>query len=80
MGWGPAQEGCAPSRPRWSSSKALCEQYMLTDAPRRMDGEICGSPRTKERMAEHSRWEDALQKGEMFKLGGKKQLRGGMIR
>lgn len=54
---------------------------MLTDAPWRMDGEIFRSnPRTKARMAEKSRWEDALQNGKVFKLGGKKQLRGGMIR
>lgn len=40
---------------------------------------FCSNPRTKARTAEQSRWEDALQKGKMFKLGGKKELRGGMI-
>lgn len=49
VGWGPAREGCAPCRPRWSSSKTLHEQCMLTDAPWRMDGEIfCSNPRTKQ--------------------------------
>lgn len=53
---------------------------MLTDAPWRTDGEVfCSNPRTKARTAEQSRWEDALQKGKMFKLGGKSELRGGMI-
>lgn len=53
---------------------------MLTDAPERTDGEIFGNnPRTKARTAEQSRWEDAIQKGKMFKLGGKKQLWEGMI-
>lgn len=68
-------------RPCWSCSKPLSEQYTLTDAPDRTGGEIFGNnPGTKVRTAEQSRWEDAIQKGKMFKLRGKKQLREGMIR
>lgn len=58
----------------------LPEQCMLTDALERVDGEIFGnSPGTKARTAEQSRWEDGIQEGEMFELGGKKQLREGII-
>lgn len=53
---------------------------MLTNTPERTDGEIFGKdPKTKARTAEQLRWEDAIQTGKMFKLGGKKEIREGMI-
>lgn len=79
VGWGPAAEGCVCCRPCCSSSELLREQYVLTNAPERTDGELLStSPRTKARTAEQSRWEDAIQKGKAFQLWGKERLREGV--